>query len=169
MLNKKYNLITAFSLFLFGVTFMLDTIGIVLWHSNLLLILPPMIWGVVTVFFAFEDNRKDILIISSIIFFVSIFLYIINFNEILQIREAVVISILFVFAGVMLILYINDVHQTSFLISALGASLLGYFSLTIFREYGLFRYVNILADLFEIFWPVFLMMLGIIVFIRRKK
>lgn len=169
MLNKKYNLITAFSLFLFGVAFMLDTIGIVLWHSNLLLILPPMIWGVVSVFFAFEDNRKDILIISSIIFFVSIFLYIINFNEILQIREAVVISILFVFAGVMLILYINDVHQTSFLISALGASLLGYFSLTIFREYGLFRYVNIVADLFEIFWPVFLMMLGIIVFIRRKK
>jgi hypothetical protein len=160
---------TAISLFLFGVVFFLGKIGLELWKDNLLLIFPLMLWGVVSAFFAFEDNRKDILVISSTVFFTGIFLFVNNYHEILNVREAIVISIFFVFAGVMLVLYINDLHQTVFLYSALGSILLGYFSLTIFKEYGLFRYVNIAADMFEIFWPVFLMVLGIILFIRRKK
>jgi hypothetical protein len=169
MFNKKYNLITTISLFLFGLVFFLGKIGVELWKDNLLLIFPLMLWGVVSAFFAFEDNRKDILVISSTVFFTGIFLFVNNNHEILNVREAIVISIFFVFAGVMLVLYINDLHQTVFLYFALVSILLGYFSLTIFKEYGLFRYVNIVADMFEIFWPVFLMLLGIILFIRRKK
>jgi hypothetical protein len=169
MLNKKYNLITAVILFLFGLIYLLDTIGVILWRGNILLTIPLVIWSIITTFFAFEDNRKDILVISSIVFFVCIFLYVIDSNEILKVREAIIISIFFVFAGTMLMLYLNDLRQTTFLISALGSILLGYLTLTIFNEYGLFRYVNIIADLFEIFWPVFLMVLGIILFIRRKK
>lgn len=92
-----------------------------------------------------------------------------SYFEILDTRGIVFASILFASGAVFMLLFIENAKEKLFIVSALLLILLSYLTVTFFKNIGLFESVNKIGNLFEVLWPAVLMILGIGVFINRKK
>lgn len=92
-----------------------------------------------------------------------------SYFEILDSRGIVFFSILFISGSVLVILFIENIKEKVFLYAGFIFLVMSYLSITEFRKFGLFNTANRIGNLLEVFWPVILIIMGIIIFINRKK
>ena len=122
-----------------------------------------------TAYFSLENGKRDKLVWATILFCVSVVLIVKSYFEILDTRGIIFVSILFVSGTVLMLLFIENMKEKVFFFSSLILILLSYLSVTFFKNLGLFETANKIGNLVEVFWPVILIVLGIGVFIKRKK
>lgn len=122
-----------------------------------------------TVYFSLENGKRDKLVWATILFCVSVVLIVKSYFEILDTRGIIFASILFVGGTVLLLLFIENMKEKIFFISSLILILLSYLTVTFLKNLGLFETANKIGNLVEVFWPVILIVLGIGVFINKKK
>ena len=89
--------------------------------------------------------------------------------EIYDARGFVLTSVLFLSGSVFLVLFLENTKEKIFVISGIILIVLSYLTITTFKKLGVFDLANKIANLFEFFWPVVLLIFGISVFINRKK
>ena len=164
--NKK---ILAGCIFLYGVLLLLR-------NSNLLNISIEtvtgyvfLLYGVITFYQVFNNERREILIFVTILFLVGIELLVKANIEIYDARGFVLTSVLFLSGSVFLVLFLENTKEKIFVISGIILIVLSYLTITTFKKLGVFDLANKIANLFEFFWPVVLLIFGISVFINRKK
>ncbi len=166
---SKSNRILGISFLIAGALALLRYLGIVSISNNQLYGTAIIFYSVPTVYFSLESGRREKLVLATILFCVGILFFVKAYFEILETRGIVFASILFAGGAAFMLLFIENIKEKIFFFAALLMILLSYLSVTFFKKIGLFEAVNQIGDLFEIFWPAILLILGITIFINRKR
>ncbi|MBS3945520.1 MAG: hypothetical protein KGZ42_08475 [Melioribacter sp.] len=125
--------------------------------------------GITSVSISFKQNRRDLLFLFTVMFLVGIFFTTKSYFVIRETREIVFTSILFISGGAFLMLFIENMKEKFFLYTGLLFLLIGYLSTTFLRDAGITKYADTLGGLAKDFWPVVLIITGLILFLNRKK
>jgi hypothetical protein len=165
-LNKKLAGISLISLGLFIILYQLNIVAV---ETEKIFGMLIVLCSSISVYIFLDKNERAKLALSVIIFFVGVLFLVESYYEILTTRGIVFTSILFINGGIFLILFIDNSKEKIFLSISLLSFFLSFLSYTILRKMGLFELANKIANLLEIFWPVILLVMGIGIFINRKK
>lgn len=164
--NKK---IAGFTLILYGVSSLLSYYSIVSISPDILLGSAFILFGLPSAYISFNDNRRDLLLLSTVLFMMGIIFLVKSNYEIINTRGIVFTSILFIGGTTFLVLFIDNTKEKTFLYTSFVLLALGFFSITLLREMGILDYANKIADLAEDFWPVVLIVFGLNIFWNRNK
>ncbi|MBA4406865.1 hypothetical protein C0389_06285 [bacterium] len=162
-------LVLGISFLLVGVFSLLRYFGIVSISDEQLFGTVIILYSLPTVYCSLENGRREKLVWATVLFCAGVVFIVKSYFEILDTRGIVFASILFAGGAAFMLLFIENTKEKIFLLSALLLVFLSYLSVTFFKKLGLFETVNKIGNLFEVFWPVVLMLLGIVIFIHRKK
>lgn len=162
-------LVLGISFLLVGVFSLLRYFGIVSISDEQLFGTVIILYSLPTVYYSLENGRREKLVWATVLFCAGVVFIVKSYFEILDTRGIVFASILFAGGAAFMLLFIENTKEKIFLLSALLLIFLSYLSVTFFKKLGLFETVNKIGNLLEVFWPVVLMILGIVIFIHRKK
>lgn len=165
-MNKN---LVAISLIILGAGLLLIWSGILIYDSEILLGLVLAAFGISNTNYSFRIGSRKVIILSAILFLVGVVLIVKNSYEIMDTRGLILVSILFISGASLLILFIDNMKQKTFLFSGFALIILSYFSLTVLKKIGLFEWLKTVGDMFEVFLPVILIIFGMSIFINRKK
>lgn len=154
---------------MFGAGSLLIWSGVFSYDPEILLGIVLTAFGLSNANYSFRYSTRKMIIFSSILFLAGIALIIKNSYDIIDTRGLALVSILFVSGSVFVIMFIENTKQKVFLFAGLVLTLLSIFSLTVLRELGLFKWLKVIGDTFEVFLPVILVIFGISIYISRKK
>lgn len=166
---SKSKLVLGISFLLIGVFSLLRYFGVVSLSNEQLFGTAIIFYSLPTVYISLESGRREKLVLATVLFCVGVIFIVKSYFEILDTRGIVFASILFASGAAFMLLFIENIKERIFLISALLLILLSYLSVTFFKKLGLFETVNKIGDLFEVFLPAILIVLGISIFINRKR
>ena len=161
--------ILGLSFLILGILSMLSNRNIILLTFEDVVGIVFIFYSIPTVYSAFSNSGREKLITSTILFLVGVVFLVKSYFEILDPRGIVFFSILFISGSVLVILFIESTKEKIFLYTGIMLLILSYLSITQFKKLGLFNAANRVGDLFEVFWPVILIVMGIIIFTNRKK
>lgn len=167
-MNRK-KILTALSFLILGIFSILKFAGILHVSEEQIFGSVLIFYSLPAVYFSLDRNWKANLAWSTILFCTGVVLLVESYFEILDTRGIVFTSVLFTGGAVFFLLFIDNIKEKIFLAASLTLMLLSYLSATHFREWGLFNYANKIGDMFEVFWPVALIVFGLSVFINRKR
>ncbi len=162
-------IILGISFLIFGVLSMLSSRNIIFLTFEDVAGIVFIFYSVPTVYSALNNGDRGKLIVSTILFLVGVVFLVKSYFEILDTRGIVFFSILFIGGSVLIILFIENVKEKIFLYSGFILLALSYLSITQFKKLGLFNSANRIGNLLEVFWPVILIVMGMIIFVNRKK
>ena len=128
-----------------------------------------ILYSIPTVYSALNNGAREKLIVSTILFLVGVVFLVKSHFEILDTRGIVFFSMLFISGSVLVILFIDNTKEKIFLYAGIVLLGLSYLSISQFKKMGLFNSANRIGNLLEIFWPIILIVLGMVIFINRKK
>ncbi len=166
-MNNK--IILGISFLIFGILSMLSSRNIILLTFEDVAGIVFIFYSVPTVYSALNNGERGKLIVSTILFLVGVVFLVKSYFEILDTRGIVFFSILFISGSVLIILFIENIKEKVFLYAGIFFLMLSYLSITQFKRWGLFISANRVGNLLEVFWPVILIMMGMIIFVNRKK
>ena len=167
MNNNRF--VLGISFFLAGFLSLLKYLSVISMPDEKILGGAIIFYALPTAYFSLENGKRDKLVWATIVFCVSVVLIVKSYFEILDTRGIIFVSILFVSGTVLMLLFIENMKEKVFFVSSLILILLSYLTVAFFKNLGLFETANKIGNLFEVFWPVILIVLGIGVFINRKK
>jgi hypothetical protein len=167
MNNNRFTL--GITLVLFGILTMLDNFGVISASFEKISGYLLLLYAIPTFYYSFSSGKRNRLLASALIFFVGIIFLVKGYFQILDERGLILASILFISGAVLLILYLENVKEKIFLISGIALILFSGLAITLFKNLGLFNLSAKISGLFEIFWPVVLIVFGISLFINRRK
>jgi hypothetical protein len=165
--NSRY--VLGISFFLAGLFSFLKYLNALTMPDEQIISSALVIYALPTVYMSLGNGRRDKLIWATILFCVAVVLFIKSYFIIIDTRGIIFASILFVSGTVLMLLFIDNLKEKVFFVSSLILLFLSYLTVTFFKSLGLFETANKLGNLVEVFWPVILVVLGIGVFIDRKK
>ena len=167
--NLNNRIILGLSFLISGILSMLSSRNIILLTFGDVVGIVFVFYSTPTVYFALNNGERGNLTASKILFLVGVVFLVKSYFEILDSRGIVFFSVLFISGSVLMILFIENIKERIFLYTGIVILLLSYLSVTQFRKLGLFNAANRIGNLLEIFWPVILIVMGITIFINRKK
>ena len=162
-------IILGFSFLIFGILSMLSSRNIILLTFEDVVGIVFIFYSIPTVYSALNNGERGKLTASTILFLVGVVFLVKSYFEILDTRGIVFFSVLFISGSVLIILFIENIKEKIFLYAGIVLFILSYLSITQFKKLGLFNAANRIGILFEVFWPVILIVMGMIIFINRKK
>jgi hypothetical protein len=165
-MNKN---LAAISLIILGAGLLLIWSGIFIYEAEILFGFVLTSFGLTNTNYSFGSGSRKAIILSTILFLIGIALLVKNAYDIIDTRGLVLVSILFISGAVFLLLFIDRTKQRVFLFTGTALIVLSYFSLTVLKELGLFKWVHTIGEMFEVFLPVILIIFGISIYIGRKK
>ena len=167
MNKNKFLLGTSF--LLIGVLSILKYFGIVSLSPEQVLGTAIIFYSVPSVYYSLENGRREKLVWATVLFCVAVIFAVKSYFEILDTRGIVFVLILFAAGASFLLLFIENMKAKIFLLTSLSLILLSYLSVSLLKGLGLFDIVNKMGDLFETVWPAILILLGMTIFMRRKR
>ena len=162
-------IILGLSFLIFGILSMLSGRNIILLSFEDVVGIVFIFYSIPTVYSAFSNDDRGKLIASTILFLIGIVFFVKSYYEILDTRGLVFFSILFISGSILIILFIENIKEKIFLYAGIMLLVLSYLSITQFKKLGLFNAANRIGNLLEVFWPVILIVMGMIIFVNRKK
>ena len=165
----SYRKIGGAVLMLFGLLISLSGFRIIKMEAGEIIGTVFILQAIPSVFLSLMKNRRDLLFLFTVTFMIGIIFITKSHFEIIESRGLIFSSILFISGSGFLILYTDNLKERVFLYTGILFFALGYFSVTFLRELGIIGFVNSLANIAEDFWPVILILLGLAIFVNRKK
>jgi hypothetical protein len=126
-------------------------------------------YGIPSVYISLNDGKRSSLFSSTIIFFVGIIFIVTTRFELIDTRGLVFASILLIGGTAFLILFIENTKERIFLVAAIVLVALGYASTNIFKQLGILNTANKIANVVDNYWSIILIVLGLNIFLKRKK
>lgn len=166
---NRNKLILGFGFCLMGIFSFLSYLGIISIESETVIASAAAVYSLITVYNSFGSGKRAVLSFSTVLFLVSIIFIVKTHYPFTDTRGTIFSSILFISGTVLFILFIENTKEKIFLNASLMMFLLCVVSIVFLKSTGLFYLVNKVGNVFEIFWPAVLIVLGINVFINRKK
>lgn len=166
---NNYRLILGISFLLLGVLALLNKAEVVFLSTEDMLGIIFIFYAIPTVYLSLNNGKRERLVSETILFFVGVVFVVRSYFEIPDTRGLVFVSILFISGSVFFILFIENTKEKIFFIASAFLILLSFFSITYFKGWGLFETANKIGNLLGVFWPLILVVLGINIFINRKR
>jgi len=167
--NLNNRIILGLSFLIFGILSLLSSRNIILLTFEDVAGIVFIFYSLPTVYSSMNNGERAKLIASTILFLVGVVFLVKSHFDILDSRGIVFFSILFISGSVLLIIFIENIKEKIFLYTGIVLLILSYLSVAQFRKFGLFNAANRIGNLLEIFWPVILIVMGMIIFVNRKK
>ena len=167
--NLNNRIILGLSFLIFGMLSIFSSRNIILLKFEDVAGIVFIFYSLPTVYSAMNNGERGKLIASTILFLIGIVFLVKSHFDILDSRGIVFFSVFFISGSVLMILFIENIKEKIFPYIGVVLFLLSYLSITQFRKLGLFNAVNRIGNLLEIFWPVILIVMGMLIFINRKK
>jgi hypothetical protein len=165
----SYRKIWGLTLILFGLLISLSGFKIIKMGRDEIIGTVLILQAIPSVFISLMKSRRTLIFVFTVIFMIGIIFITKSHYEIIESRGLIFSSILFISGSGFLILYTDNLKERVFLYTGILFFVLGYFSITFFRELGIIEFANSLANIVEDFWPIVLILLGLTIFINRKK
>ncbi|MCX6174954.1 MAG: hypothetical protein NTZ27_09405 [Ignavibacteriales bacterium] len=162
-------IILGLSFLIFGIFSMLSGRNIILLTFEDVVGIVFVFYSIPTVYSALNNGEREKLTASTILFLVGVVFLVKSYFEILDTRGIVFFSVLFISGSVLVILFIENIKEKIFLYAGIALLVLSYLSITQFKKLGLLNAANRIGNLSEVFWPVILIVMGMIIFVNRKK
>ncbi|OGV11183.1 MAG: hypothetical protein A3J84_04030 [Ignavibacteria bacterium RIFOXYA2_FULL_37_17] len=162
-------IVLGFSFLIFGILSLLSSRNIILLTFEDVAGIVFIFYSIPTVYSALNNGERGKLTASTILFLVGVVFLVKSYFEILDTRGIVFFSILFISGSALVILFIENTKEKILLYTGFVFLVLSYLSITQFKKLGLFDYANRIGNLFEAFWPIILIVMGMIIFVNRKK
>jgi hypothetical protein len=167
--NLNNRIILGLSFLIFGILSLLSSRNIILLTFEDVAGIVFIFYSLPTVYSAMNNGERGKLIAFTILFLVGVVFLVKSHFDILDSRGIVFFSILFISGSVLLIIFIENIKEKIFLYTGIVLLILSYLSVTQFRKLGVFDTANKVGNLLEIFWPIILIVMGMIIFVNRKK
>jgi len=162
-------ILIAISVFIWGFASLLNYFGVLDFSIENLTSIIMIAYGLSSTNLAFRQNNRRQLIISSTIFLLGI-LFIVKSNyEITETRSMVFVSIFLITASISILLYIENLSQKVFLYSGMILFIVGILLLKFMRELQITFLIYKTVNLFEIFWPIILIVFGLSILVSKNK
>jgi hypothetical protein len=167
-LNKNKILIGS-GFCILGILSFLSHLGIISLNVETIIAIIVALYSIAAFYISMGAGDRANIVFSTILFLVSVIFLVKSYYQITDTRATVFSSILFISGAVLFILFIDNPKEKFFLVPSIAMFLLSIASMLFLKSAGLFGLVNKVGNLYEVVWPAILIVLGIIVYINRKK
>lgn len=155
------------TVFLYGVLTLLNYFRVTYLDQEEIFSIVFIMYGLVAFIKAFHKLKRGGLFFTSVIMNIGIILFILTNYEILNWYNVVTPSIFYITAAGLLILYIENTSEKVFLTGSIFFFVLSLTTVMLEGTVGIVDYANkITLILFE-FWPLFLILLGVIMIVSK--
>jgi len=168
-MRYREKFLAGLCVFLFGLLNLLSYLRIVPLSTGEITGIVLGLYGLSTVYTSFGNGERGLLILGVIAFLTGVILVVKFYYGILNDFALVFTSVLFIGGAILLILFIENTKVKAFLYSGLAITVLSILSVFYFKTAGNPIYSAKAAELFGRYWPVILLLLGISLFVNRKK
>jgi len=127
-----------------------------------------ILFGFIVVFFSHKYGR-GIILLGGMIFTVGVALFVVEEYEILSVHNVFLPTLFFAFGTGFFALFTENRKEIRLLFIALTFYLLGFLSVSAFREYQIVEIINLTGMFFVKFWPVILIIAVVAFFIKSRK
>jgi hypothetical protein len=169
LLNFRNKKTLASCLFLYGIILLIGKSHLINIPVESITGFILLLYSIITYHQAFSHKRREVLILVTILFLTGIILLVKANIDIHDARGFVFTSVLFISGSVFIVLFLENTEEKIFAVSGIILIILSYLTTTILKKLGLFHLTNEFANLFGFFWPVVLIIFGLIIFLNRKK
>jgi hypothetical protein len=152
-----------------GVFSFLNYLGIISVDVEIIIAIAFILYSVITVYISLGSGDRASLVFATILFLAGVIFLVKSYYKITDTRGTIFSSILFITGAVMFILFIENPKEKILLAPSIIMFLLSIVSIIFLKNIGLFNLVNKVGNIFDVFWPVLLLVLGISIFLNRKK
>jgi len=166
-MNYRSNI--GFSLILLGALKLIDSFNILFLQDQLIIGIVLIFYGIPTVYVSLTNGYRSQLFVASLLFFTGVVLGVSAIYDIANGLGFIFTSILFIFGGSSLILYIDNSKAKIFLYSGLLLIFLGYFSTSVLLNWGILNILESFLIKSGGYISFILLITGLIFFIRRDK
>ena len=167
-MNNNYTAL-GISLIFFAVLNILGYFSIIELNEKLIFAYTFIAYGLLTLLFSFHKVNRSTLFFSSSLAMFWVVLAVLNGYEILNEYNTALSSVLFIIGGGFFILFIESPKEFSFLIIALLSSAGAVVSALFIKSNIIIQFANRVTLILLDFWPVFLIIFGIIIIAGRKR
>lgn len=160
--------IIGFTLTITGALFLLSYFDILKEPHQIISSTGFIIYGLLSVFNSFGSNNRGSIALGSILFLAGISIFVVHKFEVLQTSELLFPSILFILGGTSLILFIDNLKNFIFFLTAI--ILIGSSSYLIMYPptNSFLRNANFIANTVLELWPVILFFGGVGILLRKN-
>lgn len=164
MINRT---LFSISLLIWGLFSLLIYFRIINLNSNLITALILIAYGLSSTNSSFKNSNRIQLVVSSIVFFIGILLLVKINYPIIESRGLVLVSVFLISGAVSLILFIDNTSQKVFLYSGILIFLIGILLSNFLYSLGIISLINKTAMMFERYWAILLIVLGVITLAKK--
>jgi hypothetical protein len=151
-----------------GLTYLNNSFGLD-FNMEELLGMVMIIFGIPSVYFSLNGEKRNELFLFTIIFLIGIVLVVESRFALVDTKGLVFSSVLFIGGAAFFMLFIDNLKEKVFLSISIALLILGFVSTNIFRQIGIINAAHNIVSLLKNFLPAILIILGAVVFAARKK
>lgn len=126
-------------------------------------------YGIVAVYFSFNTNRKAYLFFSTAVFMTGILLFVMENYYIFSSATMIIPAIIFILGSCFIILFLEDFSNKIFLYIAITLIFFSTFFILMSRYFYIKRGLTALGNIFLEYYPVLIIVIGIMILTKRKK
>ncbi len=168
-MNSENKILVGISFILFGILSLLSFFNVLHLSVQIIYGIVFIFFGLITVYRTFGNNRRGVLSLGVFAFMLGVLLILKSHFDLLDTRGIIFTSILFIGGSILIMLFFDNTKEKTFLYSGLTLIVLSGITITLFKSMGLFSLTNKIGNYLEYFWPILLIILGMGLFINRKK
>ena len=127
------------------------------------------VYGIVAVYYSFNTNRKAFLFFSTAVFMAGILFYVLENFYMLNSIPVILPSIIFILGSCFLILYLENFSNKIFLYSAVTLIFFSTAFVLLSRFFFIRRALTVLGNVFLDYFPVLIIVIGIMILTKIKK
>jgi len=165
MANHK---ILGFILTAAGLLFLFSYFGMINEPHQFISSILFIIYGLISVFNSFGTYKRGTLFLGSIIFLTGTAMFSVYQFEILQTANIFFPSILFIVGGASFILFLDNISNFIFFLTAVALIGFSTFLITAAPVHPFIRSANFISNIVIEFWPVLLFFAGVGILLRKS-
>ncbi|MCX6150769.1 MAG: hypothetical protein NTX22_09615 [Ignavibacteriales bacterium] len=169
MQNKSSQSIIKLIIVLIGFAYLLKLIGAIRISNTGFFSYAFLVYGIVSVYFSFNTNRKGFLFFNTSAFMVGVLLFVLENYTIKFPAPLILPAIIFVLGSCFLILYLDNYSNVIILYCSLTLLFFAVFIIYLSKNYTVRGSLSTLGNLFLEYYPVLIILTGVIGLLNRKN
>lgn len=151
-----------------GLLFLFSYFGVINEPNQFITSIIFMIYGIISVFNSFGTYKRGTLLLGSIIFLTGTAMFAVHQFEILRTANIFFPSILFIIGGASFILFLDNISNFIFFLTAVALIGFSTFLITAAPVHPFIRSANFISNIVIEFWPVLLFFAGAGILLRKS-
>lgn len=169
MQTKSSQSLIKIIVIIIGIAYSLTLIGLIKISGTGLFSYALPVYGIVAVYYSFNTNRKAFLFFSTAVFMTGVLFYVLENFYMLNSTPIILPAIIFILGSCFIILYLENFSNKIFLYSAVTLIFFSTALILLSRFFFVRSALTALGDVFLDYYPVLIIIIGIMILTKKKK